>query len=345
MFDSLWLDVLASKHRATFTPNYQACTLVLFKQLSNEGYEGQSWSLGAAQESLLKWSVSNKDDLQALLNTHKLAKSNMYQLAELAPTEFLKYCAEDTEACWQLYNLLVTQAATHEAGQGLLDWHDLWLNEIELLREQIIRGVFIDKPHVEAYQAQLVVEAQQIKETFLAHPDVAPYVEEHRQAELKLIKDKEPIKKDLVAEHLSKEPANRTKSGELSKNWIKWQAKLEEVKEGPRFNAAWLAWNERYQALQQAELFNINSNDHLKWLFYDKLKFEVTKTTATGEPSVDNKALRTLGEPGQLLLKYRDITKEEGYISSCISLLDEHNLLRPNFRVFGTLTGRVSGGG
>jgi DNA polymerase I-like protein with 3'-5' exonuclease and polymerase domains len=348
LFDSTWLDYYAQKY-AFVKLSYAACTYVMYKLCSTEGWDGQSWSLDHANENVLNTAVNNKDNLTQLLSKHKLPKSAMSQLADLEPESFMLYCANDAEACYELYHDLI-KAYDSITGEGsLLDHASLWFNEIALLREQKLRGITIDRAGVEAYREKLLTEINKYVNTFYQSPYVQEIIAERKEKAYAELLAKQPKKIDLIHNHMSKQPPNRTKDGSLSKRWVAWHLKLQDLQNsGQRYNAAWIAWDERRQALSSLPAehwFNLNSIPDLKHLFYDVLKFTALKTTESGEPSLDNKALRFLGDLGKLLVSYRDLTKEESYVRSCLENLSTEDILRPGFKVFGTITGRIAGGG
>jgi len=348
LFDSTWLCFYSQKFdlpQLSFT----ACTYVMYKLCSTEGWEGQSWSLDHANSTVLNTTVNNKDTLAKLCADHKLSKSSMSKLADLEPEAFMTYCANDAEACYELYHDLI-KAYDSLAGEGALLAHAaLWFNEIALLREQKLRGMLIDRAGVKSYHDKLLAEIDSYVQRFYENPTVQQIIAERKTKAIEELAAKEPKKIDLISKHLCKEPPNRTKTNKLSKRWELWYEKLQELRaQGVTYNAAWLAWDQRMKDLAQrpaSEWFNLNSIPDLKYLFYDVLKFTPLKTTESGEPSLDNKALRFLGDLGMLLVSYRDLTKEEGYVRSCLENLNNESLLRPDFKVFGTVTGRIAGGG
>lgn len=341
LFDSLWLQVLAGLDNC-----YHACTFVMFKLCANEGWEGQLWNLDTANKTILNTARNNKTTLETLLTTHRIPKSRMWELANVDPDAFFEYCGNDAESSYELYHELTAQFDRKFGTGCLAHWYALWHNELELVREQQIRGIYIDKELVSAYHTKLCTDIANLKTQFLEHPDVAAVSAKLQADALAELSTKEPVKKDLIIEHMNKQPPNRTKTGEITKRWQAWQLKLDELKQGPRYNKSWLTWKERYDAVAtQTDWFNINSLDHLKLLFYNRLKFEPIKVTESGEPSLDNKALRFLGPLGAQLLQYKDLAKEEGYVRSCLDNLDDSGILRPGFKIFGTITGRIAGGG
>lgn len=93
--------------------------------------------------------------------------------------------------------------------------------------------------------------------------------------------------------------------------------------------------------------FNINSTHHRSWLFFEHLGVVPKLFTATGQPAVDKKALKSLGEHGQRLKHYNDLVKELQMVLSVANALCQHPdgswRVHAGYRVPGTFTGRLSG--
>jgi hypothetical protein len=104
------------------------------------------------------------------------------------------------------------------------------------------------------------------------------------------------------------------------------------------------------RAIAERDDFNPNSNDHLKWLLFDKLGLEVgDRRTKSGEISLDEKSIKDLIEAYpetdllDLILKYRDAKKIHGtYADALPKLLDADNRLHTRYVQTGTVTGRLS---
>jgi hypothetical protein len=62
------------------TLKWELDAYALYKQMSLEGWAGQSWGLESAQRDVLGWQKSNKAELDAALKAHDLTKSEMYKL-------------------------------------------------------------------------------------------------------------------------------------------------------------------------------------------------------------------------------------------------------------------------
>jgi DNA polymerase I-like protein with 3'-5' exonuclease and polymerase domains len=304
------------------------CTLVLFKMLAAEGWTGQRWGLDVAIEDILGWPDSNKDALKEMLDEHGLSKSEMWRLSELEPNRFGHYCALDAEACWQLWSYM-TQVCQDEY-PSVLVWHQQeFMTQIKLLAEQQVRGIQMNVEELEKYRDTLASQMVQVLEDFRALEVVQAYEEE--------------LSTRALFEHSQKRPPQHTKAGKESKRYE--------------------AWRQKMFTIHDTHHFNPQSKQQLAHLFYDRIytttevegrlhiytregkKLGEAELTPTGRPAVQKKLLPMLGAPGQLLAKYNKLAKEQGYVSKCLEMLDSDGVLHPQFRVHGTVTGRLGGSG
>jgi len=83
--------------------NWTDCSYGLAKQMSGEGFRGQSWSLDTMITDVLGWNVNTKAVMAAVLKERGMTKATMWQL----PAEIIgPYCASDADAAWQLRGVL-----------------------------------------------------------------------------------------------------------------------------------------------------------------------------------------------------------------------------------------------
>lgn len=91
--------------------------------------------------------------------------------------------------------------------------------------------------------------------------------------------------------------------------------------------------------------FNVNSDDELADLLFNKLKLPVQGYTLKDhKPKVDVYALEKLNHPViSPILNYRTASKMKStYCDNIANYIDDNNILHPNFRQHGTVTGRFS---
>ena len=298
MFDGTFLQKATGKWL-----DWIGCSFGLFKQLSSEGHPGQSWNLETAQLEVLGWDISNKRALTEALMERGLSKGDMWKL----PTEILgPYCAQDADAAWQLWLHLSDVCKDYPF---LMEYHQReFMTELELLAEQQLRGLFVDREQLLVYYQSLDDAILQAKHAFMTNEQVA-----------KALAD---IEAEVRAEWLKAEPPQFNKDGSTAVRWTKWKEK------GDRL-----------------EYFNLNSKQQLENLFYDRMGFTALKKTEGGRRVVDKKILPTLGAPGRLLDAYNKLVKEKGYVGAALAKSAIDGLIHPQFISVGTITGRLGGTG
>jgi DNA polymerase-1 len=121
--------------------------------------------------------------------------------------------------------------------------------------------------------------------------------------------------------------------------------------------AGFAALKERFRTERQAvelkiyeeagQQFNINSNQQLREILFEKLKLPISKRTTTGA-STDASVLQDLADEGhalpQLIMEYRELAKlENTYLDTLPALLNpETNRLHTSFNQTVASTGRLS---
>jgi DNA polymerase I-like protein with 3'-5' exonuclease and polymerase domains len=235
----------------------------------------------------------------------------------LAPWDILgKYAALDAEATLQLYDYLkevVNTKLPADVASVLWDYtnNDV-LTEIYLLIEQQIEGMTINNEKLALFSASLEHQIAAELDAFLTHEKVAPIIEELRQTKLREL--------DTVTIE------QFTKTGTVAKRWEVQQLKRQAIIDAT-----------------PGQIFNSDSPKQLAWLFYDKLRYKVQRSTEKGEPSVDNKALPYFGEPGKILGKYRKLRDKLKFVTATQNV-QRNGVLHPSMTMSGTATGRLAGG-
>lgn len=353
---------------------WKYCTLGLYKQLSSES-QALRHGLKKAQQEILGWTETNETDLDQWLVDHGYHKENvlieqkegwylkkdteryysplkgeMYR----APDSILgKYCCLDAYSTYLLFTKALEPAMHKIDYRALKNYHHHdFLPEVEILIESQISGIPVDKDAVAQHYQALISGVESTKNDFLQHPLIQPHIEAFKNIKVKEHNSKAPDKWKKPPK-LGQAPAQYTKSGKVSKNWQSWKKKQESVEswyDNPaNISKNWEKWREQHEELKQAQHFNINSADHLKWLLYEKLQYNPKVFTKSGQPAVDGDAIKTMGEEVQSLKKYKDLFKELGYVEKCINKLRQGKdgiwRIHAQYMVPGTLTGRLSGTG
>lgn len=311
--------------------NWKYCTYGLFRQLASEGFNGQSWSLETAEMTLLGWPDSNKWELEEwLINQGHYTytgvgdrkkktgkKSEMWR----APADVMGvYSSADALATLQLLELVLLPAM-NGLDSWLPEYHsEIFINEVKLLVEQQFKGMLLDVEQMTTYRAQIEKQLQDVTDAFLTHPSVLKHINDFNES--------------MRISSIGEEPKKYKKQTE------------KEIKEGrPKIiTKRWEQWRQKCALAKATQYFNPQSTEHLRWLFYEKMKFPIIVKTDTGKPSVDDKASRGFGEVGKLLHARQKLNKELGYIDAMLGF-HRNGTMHLQFKAPGTLTGRLAGKG
>lgn len=340
-FDAAYVlrDLKAAGHPTGWL-NWQHCTYALYKFLACEGWNGQRWGLKDAQLQLLGWTETNETELDLWLirsgfisDQKKEEKANYYWIQEIerwcspikaemwrAPTAILgHYCCLDADSTYQLYQQVLLPALERFDALKAYAAPELYGEFIRLMIESRLGGILVDKPALENHAAHLRQMAALSREGIIKHPAVAPALAEYNRRIVAELYEAEP-EKFLKLKQRPPEPAKLTGKGNLSKNWLRWQ------EQGPRYEVPvvsknWRRWWAKLLLAMDTQHFNFNSDKQVGWLLYEWLKFPVTKKTESGQPSIDEDALKSCGEPGALLIEYNTLQKELSYVESCLEQL------------------------
>lgn len=334
--------------------NWVFCTYAAYKHLASEGYAGQKWDLKSAQVEMLGWEDKGDVELVEWLDANKLTKGDMWR----APKEILgKYCALDAESTWQLYHRVLLPTVNQFKAYEI--YHKHFLDLVWHVREMRMEGIHIDSEQLNAYNLELQGRIREKRTAFLMHPNVRQNVNDFNQRVLEEeVVAKEPAK-FKKGDELGNEPAKFKKDGGLSQNWVKWDARRQEL-EGkvPEVSQTWLNWEKKKNAYidgvqgyistepdKDLGLFNPQSSKHKQWLFYDVLGYPAkvfTDNENNPQPAVDEEALQGFGEEGKLLIDLNEDLKLQSMVQSCLEKLDG-NMLRVGLKCPGTYTGRLGG--
>jgi len=349
--------------------NWVGCTYGLYRQLANEGFPGQKWSLKSAQIDMLGWTETNEPELDNWLisngywkspsleekagsykidteNGERWVKSDKSKMSN-APADILGYyCGLDAYSTYMFYyrvlDVAILRMPVPAASQAIRDYHSEFLNQVRLHVYQQLRGILIDTEELANHLVKITEGIKEAGQRFLSHPDIILAINDYNQAKLLELRQKQPAQY-LSPPKLGAEPARLTKAGSPSKTWENWEKKRQ-AGLVPVVSKNYLKWEAQYKTAEATNHFNINSGPQRQWLFYDKLKYPVILKTDKGLPAVDKRALLAWGEPGKILKTQNDLVKEQGYVQGCLDSVIS-NVLHAQFRMPGTLTGRLAGSG
>jgi hypothetical protein len=360
-FDGAVIRKLFGQHAQWF-----CCTLAAYKRTANEGWPGQRHGLKQAMTDILLWTDSNEKDLDQWLCLNGYYQGNrrkddtpeglMLAFSEgklsprkdemwRAPADILgKYCVLDAEACYLLFTEHLFPVM-----ERFPDLHDYLTKDfmycVKVHIDQKFHGILMDRKGLLARKEFLESELDRLGAQFFTHERVAPAIEaiEQKMMEEFLAAEPPQYKKQRVR---PPEPTKFKKDGSVSKTWENWV--LNEHKYEPQISGNWLNWKDKLDAIVRKEnsdyLFNPNSGQQLAVLLYDYLRFPIVESLRTekGSPGTSIKALKQMGEIGNLLVEKAWITKELGYITDYLDRTEARPTLHPSFRLPGTTTGRLS---
>lgn len=376
MFDGAWLAARLGR-----LPPIECCTFVLFRMLANEDWPGQRWRLEIAQHDILGWPDSNKDRLQELMWKHGFSnKKEMWRLADLAPAEYQRYCAEDADASWQLRQRLETLATLTIGATGWAAVWQLasneWSTSLGHHIEQQLRGMAFDSAGAQLYFDELCLQIRRIEGQLRAHPALAPHIEAWERGALEAA-----VRPTITIKRHRASKAERLEQVLRDPRWIfvpseakslpAWQAaeggfwvreevvvKAPDTPEPARCNwesdpwLRWLLWGQPIKTAPEgsggafaARVVMQDVEGAARPHFRDEAgALTMIPLTETGQMPVGKSVLPLLGEVGKLLLEASALTKRRGYVESYIAGA-QAGLLHPRMRAHGTSTGRMSGGG
>lgn len=298
-------------------PDWAGCTYALLSLIANEGWMGQSNSLGTAVTDILKWETNQKDQIADWLLTNGYRKGNhggpdkgeMWR----APADVLgPYCVLDAEACYLLYTKHILPIL--EQFPALESFYREHFQQHILTHiEQKLHGISVDIHTLHLGREEVSQRIQDIDRRFRNHPLVRPYIEQYEH--------------EALSRMASSEPKKLRKDGEVSKNWLKWEARYKAAQAG----------------LDPSVLFNPGSGQQLVDLLYNHLGYPVRIMSEAGRPAVSIQALRSMGEVGAILVERAYTIKELGFLEDYCERTQSRSTIHPDFRMPGTCTGRLSG--
>lgn len=366
--------------------NWKWDTMGLAFQLSGEGFQGQRWGLKWLQKHILLWQQTNEAELdewlvkhgyftgsitkeldtkEGRLHTYKnlrkkdgsaLIRPSKAEMHRAPPSILGKYCALDSYSTIQLLHVYL-QAVEDKLGpvgqETFIHHHQVgFMTSVRQHVSQQMSGIYTDpQGHLDTYD-RLEKEVEECRLEFVKHPEVAEHIDAMQQVVLQEKLDKKPAKYKKLPK-LAAEPARTTKSGDVSKNWLKWKEKkaaIESLGKG-EISKNWVSWNESYSNMlkeaSEGRLFNVGSGPQLSELFYNRMGMEVHKTSdKTGDPATDSEAKLQWGEPGLKLIDMDVITKRMSYVKAAYNCAVEcgDNIIHHRFKMPGTVTCRLAGG-
>ena len=346
MFDGTWLRYLGQRLGVKDRPNWVADTFGLFKQLAGQDFEGQGHGLKDAQVNLLGWDAKGDVELDEWLvangyytesgkkgeRKRNAVKGEMWRV----PVHILgKYCALDCISTLQLFDYVFEPVMNRF--KMLWDYHEgPYIRTIQELIDQKLHGVRTNVEKLKLVEQDINSKVEAHLKEFYRIEELRPHLEEHRVEQIEKIKKPEQFKKN----------------GEVSKNWLKYEEKIEAILNDPTYK------------------FNTNSGTQLKDLFYNKLYSAEKKVitynrrdivcydlksprgqillpaTDSGAQPTDKHALPWLGEAGRVLnAKNKEDTSLSTFVKPYIKFAttSSDGRMHPGWIVPQAVTGRLGG--
>lgn len=347
MFDALWIRDMALKLGVELRPNWVGDTYGLYKQFAAEDFKFQKHGLKDAQVSLLGWDEKGDAALDDWLikngfytesgkkeeRVKKAAKGEMWRVK----THILgQYCALDCISTLQLFDYIFEPLM--KRFPMMWEYHEgPYMRTIQELVDQQIDGMPVDTNKLKSLEADINKISEDITNEFFAIEEIRPHLQEWR---------------DLQIEKLPKEPNKYTKSGALSKNWIKWADKWKALLDDPTFcfnpgsdkQMQWLFYEKMYKA--RAETVTYNRRDIECYRLQSPRGEILLPATPAGGPPVDKKALPWLGDTGAVLSR---LAKQETSLTTFVkpylkfSTTSYDGRMHPGWKVPQAVTGRLGG--
>lgn len=291
--------------------------------------------------------------------------------ADLQPQ--MKYACADTFLTHGLVEVVLQQIANERREQ--YPQIEKWIFDDEVMpvcKEVVVdmkrRGVYIDVPHFQKLHDQNVKKLMELEDQFMK--DIEPFLEGFDKGKSidEAVSHQRLIKRIIDLEGLSVPKVLDKKTGEYKESIAKAAVK-KAYDENPHWVWGYLLDQDeiKYSPAKIAEIkqqlyeeieerryrFNMNSNAHLIWLFFDKLKEErrkFPKTDGSTEedwtPSIDADNIKEHLLPKyqwvQSLLKYKKIQKIlSTYVSPALELQID-GWMYMDMKQNGTTSGRFS---
>lgn len=237
-----------------------------------------------------------------------------------ADTEVLaEYCCFDVYLTFQLF--LKFDAEMTKQGLSKLYYEE---EIMPLYREVTIemkrKGFPVDVPYFQNLKNEIEQEIVSLEDTIMS--DIKDQVLEF---ETQLVLDGIKI----------------TPRSELGKILLAKEESLEELSP----NAMQMAVDFYKKKKDVKYIFNLNSTQHLSWLFFEKLGMEVKEKTEKGAPKLDADALEGMAGEHKFADKILEYKKLQKLLSTYIEgILDRQidGVLYASFLQFGTTSGRYS---
>jgi len=268
----------------------------------------------------------------------------------MADLEILaKYCIQDCILTYKLYEHYSVKLENEDLNKFFYEDEVMPLYK-EVTRFMQCKGIKIDIEKTEELNKSIIILISNLKSSILS--EISPYIQEYSTS---VLNKKFPAKpKGKFAQkllQLSELPIKKTPTGKF-KSGIK---DLMPFKNHPYISFILCTSSllpeesERIQYLLWEEdnpgqaLFNLNSKDHLKALFFDILREIPLTETKGGKPQADKNFIESMAQKYswcQDLIDYNKLSKIQTTYYQRFIDKSEDGVYYPSFKQFGTISGR-----
>jgi DNA polymerase I-like protein with 3'-5' exonuclease and polymerase domains len=297
------------------------------------------------------------DNIQA--NGGSITKTNLEMFK--ADTEVLgTYCAWDVLLTFKLYNLFSTKLKEEKL-------EDLfYAKEVMPLYKNVTvpmkrHGIPVDREYFKNLLKEIDIDIQSLKDGIIGWLETNLFPEFHEYS-FKLLNDIAGIKKSgtfprvlgrrlgLDIQSTAKKTIEKlrdTTTNPIQKEFINWLlSDNEDITLFVNKDEVLQAQLELFfEKKEQDHVFNLNSKDHLKHLFFSILKEEPLSETETGAPQVDEDFLESIKSEYAfvpMLLDLNKLNKIKGTYIEGILERQHNGIIYTTMLQFGTTSGRYS---
>lgn len=305
------------------------------------------------------WADKAQDALYANIETNGGATTKENVEMFKANTEVLgEYCAYDCILTKQLFDIFEERIIKEGLSSLFYEEEIMPLyKEVTIPMKQ--KGFTVDIPYFTELDRTISTEIGKLQKTILE--ELFTEVNEYEE---QLLNKDYPIKRTglfpkYYAEFINFElPKNKNGAITLAKkeiekfegsnsierifiNWLKGNREIENEELTKEIQRHWFFTENP----EENSIFNLNSNNHLKWLFFDKLGETPLSTTETGAPQVDDDFLDSIKDSYPWVNKLIDYKKLSKLRSTYIEGVLERQIdgiIYSSFIQFGPPSGRYA---
>lgn len=324
--------VIENNYGYDLTP-YLYCDTILLKHMIDE--ERPFGLKETAVKYLGAWADQSQKDLYDNIkkNGGKATKENMEMFK--ADTEVLgTYAMFDVILTYLLFKKFSADLEKEKLEQFF------YVDEVMPLYKEVTipmkrHGFHIDVQHFERLSSELEVEITRLEKEIME--ELQPVVREYED--------------EVLKEKLTLTPRSEIGRFMLDNGRAELEVFINEKGKKDKKLVYDFAHNREYLVSYYKHknevdyIFNISSNHHLSWLFFEKLGIKPTEFTETGRPKINADTLDEMSTDNPFAKKIIDMKKliklKSTYVDGILEL-QENGVIYTSYLMFGTTSGRFS---